>query len=267
MKISNSPVNNSGAPAPLRGTIKMAVVTACAAGIFAASTFANPISVRPLRGNYCSAMAPQGWFVKAENAQRVAFGADLVSGDGMLGVGYSVFGGGTLTGLRGYETPDRAVAMSLGTRLGNLRQLASNVFLAEYGTNVFHGVAFYEVFPAGRGGFMIVLRTATTASRLWRQRAGEATAVARSLHCNVPMVKAAPDPPSLNGQGKRAGGNREDDTYYNQWLEKEYYHNPKTGENVWVSPSTDYHQTGPEGPGYYGVDGNNTIKLDPGYRY
>jgi hypothetical protein len=242
------------------------VVLTFAAGVFAASAVANPIAVRPLRGNYCSAMAPQGWFVKAENAQRVAFGADLVSGDGMLGVGYSVFGGGTLTGMRGYETPDRAVAMSLGTRLGNLRQLASNVFLAEYGTNVFHGVAFYEVFPAGRGGFMIVLRTATTASRLWRQRAGEAAAVARSLHCNVPMVKAAPDPPSLNGNGRRAGGNREDDTYYNQWLDKEYYHNPKTGENVWVSPSTDYHQTGPEGPGYYGVDGNNTIKLDPGYR-
>src|SRR5258708_3294776 len=212
-------------------------------------------------------MGPQGWFVKAENPQRVAFGGDLVSGDGMLSAGYSVFGGGALTGVRGSETTDRAVAAWLGVRLGNLRQLASNVFLGEYGTNVYHGVAFYEVFPAGRGGFMIVLRTAATPTGAWRQRAGEAAAVARSLHCNVPITKAAPDPPALNGQGKRAGGNtRDDDTYYNQWLDKEYYHNPKTGENVWVSPSTDYRQNGPEGPGYYGTYGNSTIKLDPGYR-
>ncbi len=254
-------------PSPLGRALKALVFTACAAGVFDASALANPITVRPIRGNYCYAMGPQGWFVKGENPQRVAFGADLLNGDGTLSASYSVFGGGTLSGMRGYETPDRAVASWLSTRgLGNLRQLAPNVFLGEYGTNAYHGVAFYEVFPAGRGGFMIVLRTAA-ATRIWRQRAGEAAAVARSLHCNVPATKAAPDPPSLNGQGRRGGGNtREDDTYYNQWLDKEYYHNPKTGENVWVSPSTDYRQNGPEGPGYYGTYGNSTIKLDPGYR-
>ena len=98
---------------------------------------------------------------------------------------------------------------------------------------------------------MIVLRTAATPAGQFRQREGEAAAVARSLHCNVPAVKPAPDPPSLNGSGHRAGeSHRDDDTYYNQWLDKEYYHNPKTGENVWVSPSTDYQQTGPDGPLY-----------------
>jgi hypothetical protein len=52
---------------------------------------------------------------------------------------------------------------------------------------------------------------------------------------------------------------------YNTWLEMEYYHNPQNGENYWVSPSENYSQTGPDGPGYYATYGNSLIKLDPGY--
>src|SRR4051794_21941180 len=91
-------------------------------------------TVTPIRGNYCTAMGPQGWFVRAENAQRVAFGADLNSGDGLLGASYSIFSAGRLNVVPGSETPDRAVAATLTrfgqvqTRFGNRVQLAANVF-------------------------------------------------------------------------------------------------------------------------------------------
>jgi hypothetical protein len=233
---------------------------------------AAPVAVRPVRGKYCAALAPQGWFVSGENAQRVAFGADLRSGDGRASASYSVFAAGTLNTLRGYETPDRAVAFAISqmgtvpTRYGSRRQLGPSEFLIEFQNSGIHGLAFYQVFPAGRGGYMIVMREAATAIAVWRQRGSEASAVVRSLHCNVPSVPAAADPPSLNRRAGSATGNKEEDTSYNQWLDKEYYHNPTTGENYWVSPSQDYQKDGPAGPGYYAPFGNSYVKLDPGRR-
>jgi len=241
-----------------------------------------PVTVRPFRGKYCSAFGPQGWAVVAENAQRVAFGADFSSSDGRVIAGYSIFGGGSLTHLRGAETPDRAVAHNLTrggtlpTRFGTKSQIGPNVFLLEFQSAVTHGVAFWQVIPAGSGGFMIVLRTAGTAATpgLWQTRGAEAMAVARSLRCHVPNVPPAPDPPGLNRTGSNrpkanssgsSGGEGDPDTLYNQWLDKEYYHNSQTGENFWVSPSHDWVKDGPEGPGYYAPHGNTIVKLDPGY--
>jgi len=238
-----------------------------------------PIAVRPVRGKYCVAFAPAGWAVVAENAQRVAFGADLSSGDGRAAAGYSVFAAGTLSHMRGTETPDGAVAYSLSrmgrlpTQFSNKKQLAQNTFLVEFQNSVSHGVAFYEVFPSGNGGYVIVMRTANSAPADWQKRGMEASAVARSLHCHVPNVPPSPDPPSLNGGGskhKNEGGDGdenggESNSLYNRWLDKEYYHNPRTGENFWVSPSHDWVQNGPDGPGYYAQDGNNMVKLDSGY--
>lgn len=93
-------------------------------------------------------------------------------------------------------------------------------------------------------------------------------AVARSLVCQVPSVPASADPPGLNAKaesGANNGNGDESDTLYNTWLVREYYHNPQNGENYWVSPSENYSQTGPDGPGYYSTFGNSLIKLDPGY--
>ena len=232
-----------------------------------------PIAVVPFHGQYCGSVGPRGWVVLAENAQRVAFGADFSSADGKASAGYSVFAAGTLNTLPGNETPDRAVVRTLTqmgtipTRFGNRQQLGPNVFLISYQTAAYEGMAFYQAFPAGRGGYMVVLRTAVTNAGGWRSRGSEASAVARSLRCQVPNVPAAPDPPSLNAKAKRGGenGGGEEDSLYNQWLDKEYYHNPQTGENFWVSPSHDWVKNGPEGDGYYAQHGNSIIKLESGY--
>jgi len=233
---------------------------------------AAPVAVRPVRGKYCTALAPQGWFVGGENAQRVAFGADLRSGDGRASASYSIFAAGALNTVRGYETPDRAVAMAISqmgtvpTRYGTRWQIGRSEFLIEYQNSGYHGLSYYQVFPAGRGGYMIVMRQAATQIAVWRQRGSEASAVVRSLHCNVPSVPAQADPPSLNRRASSTTGNKEEDSSYNQWLDKEYYHNPQTGENYWVSPSQDYQKDGPAGPGYYAPFGNSYVKLDPGRR-
>jgi hypothetical protein len=83
----------------------------------------------------------------------------------------------------------------------------------------------------------------------------------------VPSVPAPPDPSSLNKKPAAGhdGENGESDSLYNVWLDKEYFHNPKSGENYWVSPSSDYQQSGPQGPGYYATYGNDVIKLESGY--
>ena len=232
-----------------------------------------PVKVQPFRGQYCGSVGPPGWAVIAENPQRVAFGADLMSADGMAFAGYSIFSAGPMAPM-GLDTPDRAVAATLtgfGTtpaQFGPRQQLGPNVFMIEYKTATNHGVAFYEVFPAGEVGNMIVMRTAGTGNSpgQWNKRREEAFAVARSLHCQVPSVPPSPDPPELNHKSRSNSDNGdESDTLYNTWLEMEYYHNSQTGENYWVSPSHDYSETGPDGPGYYAPYGNSMVKLDPGY--
>jgi hypothetical protein len=230
-----------------------------------------PTAVQLVRGKYCVAYAPQGWRVTAENPQRIAFGADMLSGNGLAHAGFSVSGGGATAARRGVETPDRVVANSLSaggrwpTRFGVKKQLGPNVFLIDYQNSVSRGVVWYEVFPA----FVIVARQANSAPGAWDRVGAEASAVARSMHCNVPSVAPAPDPPGLNPKpkSKPAGdtGKSEDDSLYNQWLDKEYYHNSETGENFWVRPSHDWVKDGPEGPGYYAQHGNRLVKLVPGY--
>jgi hypothetical protein len=254
-------------------TAASVVALLCTSSFAATAPRPRPVSVAGFRGQYCMSMGPRGWAVVAENPQRVSFGADMLSGDGKAAAGYAIFGAGTMAPMPGFDTPDRAVATNL-SRLGQIRvqfgqrqQIDRNVFTLPYRTVDTEGLAYYQVIPAQRGGYMVVLRTAYTALGFWQQRGPEASAVARSLRCNVPSMPPAPDPPSLNSKpAPKAGGEEgESDSLYNQWLDKEYFHNPVSGENFWVSPSTDYQQSGPQGPGYYAQHGNDIIKLQSGY--
>ncbi len=203
----------------------------------------------------------------AENPQRVAFGADFSSADNKATAAYAIFPAGSINTLPGNETPERAVATwltQMGTvriRFGQRQQVAPNIFFISYEAAAFQGAAYYQVFPAGRGGYMVLMRTANTRLGAWQSRGAEASAAARSAHCQVPNVPTAADPPSLNAKVKSGEG----DSLYNRWLEKEYYHNSETGENFWVSPSQDWNANGPSGAGYYAPHGNGLVKLEPGY--
>lgn len=232
-----------------------------------------PVHVIPFQGQYCASLAPQGWFVVAENAQRSAFGADFSSADGKATAGFSIFPAGTIGSIPGSQTPDGAVAASLSSmgsvrlQFGQRMQLGPNVFLVSYRAAQFQGAAFYQVIPEGRGAYLIVMRSANVAAGYWGARGPEASAVARAVRCQVPNVPASPDPPSLNAKPRRGGAAEtgEGDSFYNQWLDKETYDNAATGENFWVIPSRDWQQNGPNGPGYYAKHGNSIVKLESGY--
>ena len=225
-----------------------------------------PMQVIAFHGQYCHSMGPRGWAVIAENPQRSAFGADSLSPDGKAYAGYSIFPTAAIPGM---DSPDRAVAFQLSemgmhpATLGRRQQLAPNTYAVAYRNDKNEGMAFYEVFQF-QGSSVILMRQAATSLGGWRTRGPEASAVARSMHCNVPSVPAAPDPPSLNHKPKTSASG-EQDSEYNVWLEKEYYHDPQSGQNYWVSPSTDWNQNGPQGPGYYTKNGNDITKLQSGY--
>jgi hypothetical protein len=93
------------------------------------------------------------------------FRADVIDASGAAYAGYFIFAGGS-SGIRGTETPDRAVAYqftsfgSTQVRFGNRQPLGPNAYLIEYQSATNHCVAFWQVIPAGQGSFMIVIRTA-----------------------------------------------------------------------------------------------------------
>jgi hypothetical protein len=232
----------------------------------------SPQPVWAIRGQYCAGFAPEGYFIAGENPQGTSFGADVHRRDGRGGASYAVFGGGPMTSLPALATPESAVATIVSnmgqtpTRFGNAQPVEPGVMAVPFQQPVANGVALYRVLPVP-GGFIIVLREAMGAPDLWARSAAELTAVARSLRCNVPTVPTAADPPARNlpRSSHRSSSGDEGNSQYNPWLGREYYHDRRTGQNFWVSPSQDWSETGPEGAGYYIHNGNDTTKLDSGY--
>ncbi|MGH8651749.1 MAG: hypothetical protein ACREYE_05990 [Gammaproteobacteria bacterium] len=111
---------------------------------------------------------------------------------------------------------------------------------------------------------VLVMRTAGTASAGWEEYGATAAAVARSIRCNVPLRPSGADWTS-ESPSARARGEDEGDPGYSRWLEMENYHDASTGQNYWVSPSRDWNENGPQGPGYYTSIGNDTRLLESGY--
>ncbi len=103
------------------------------------------------------------------------------------------------------------------------------------------------------GGYVLITRVRRD---LWASHGAQAVAVALSIRC-LRSLQPSPDP------GKSRGEDQLESTY-NQQLGMEYAHDPATGENYWVNHSTDWLETGPEGPGYYKRSGNDRRKLVPG---
>jgi hypothetical protein len=233
-----------------RSLANAALMLAFSTQVVTAQTRPSPLPVVSFHGQYSASMGPHGWAVTSENPQSFAFGADFLSSDGKAGAGFSVFPTGAINPTPGFSSADTAVAATLsnmGMRritFGPKHQLAQNIYAVSFRLPESEGVAYYQVIPVPNGA-MVTLRTATTLTGYWPSRGAEASGVARSLHCTVPSIPSSPDPASLNAK-RKAGG--EGDSEYNVWLEKEYYHDPATGQNYWVSPSSDWEQNGRRAP-------------------
>ncbi len=129
------------------------------------------------------------------------------------------------------------------------------------------GVVLYKIFPGDNINFNYIeaVRFALTKSNLWDQKGELVAGVAASISCNTIYVPhESPSLPKRASLKSSTSKDKKDDYGYNPQLGTEYCHNPKTGENFRVSPSINWSENGPDGPGYYGTSGNETIKMSPG---
>ncbi len=118
--------------------------------------------------------------------------------------------------------------------------------------------------PAGYG---LIMRIAIGSARDPRS-VGVAGAVAAATRCQSithpsdgPVYHAPRDD---HGTGRTGdGGDGDLAGTYNAQLGTGWVHD-SAGNNYNVDVTTDYHATGPDGPGYYRQNGNDLIKLDPG---
>lgn len=251
----------------------LAVASTLVAFITAAQA-AMPVQL--VRGQYCHALAPSGWSFTGENPAGSAFGADILHGDGAAGASYFIVGVSAEMRSspwygRWYATPQQAVLATLsqmGTtplQCGAPRTPQPGLQLMQCRTPQHVGLALYQVFPMAGNGFLLVIRTAATVPGQWARDGEVASAVARSIRCNVPLRPSTADFTSgLSDAGKSRRNKAEGDAEYSRWLGMEHYHDERTGQNYWVSPSRDWNDTGPEGPGYYTRSGGELRKLAPG---
>lgn len=229
---------------------------------------------QPVRSQHCSAMAPQGWAFTGESPPGSAFGADVARNDGAAVASYFLVG--VPAQMRSspwygkwYATPHQAVLATL-SRMGTApiqcsapSAPAPGLQLMQCRTPQYVGLALYQVFPMADSGFVLVIRTAGTAPALWGRDGEIASAVSRSIRCDVPLRPSTADYTSgLSGSGR----SRRDkaDSGYSRWLGMEDYHDPSTGSNYWVSPSTDWSKDCPQGPGYCVNVGGSLRQLEPG---
>ena len=233
-------------------------------------------SAQPLRSQHCSALAPRGWSFTGESPAGSAFGVDVFRQDGAAGASYYVVGVPAEMRTspwygKWYATPYQAVLATL-SNLGQRPLQCSapstpvpGLQLLQCRTPQYVGLALYQVFPTAGNGFVLVIRTAATLPNFWGRDGEIASAVARSIRCNVPLRPSAADyTTGLSGSGKSRRGKGEGDSEYSRWLGMEHYHDPRTGDNYWVSPSVDWSNNCPEGPGYCVNTGGSVRQLVPG---
>jgi hypothetical protein len=243
----------------------------CACGALAAT----PVQV--VNGRFCTASATPGWSVAAENPARSAFGADFARADGAAIASYLIMGVApemrtSPTYQAWYATPEHAVIAQI-TQFGARPMTCSEPRAIVPGSGYFGfecespalaGTAAYKAVDTGDGGYVLIMRTAGGPPSAWNQVRTEATAVARSVQCQVPLLPARTSPDMPSGAGRKPAREDDGDSGYSPWLGMENYHDEATGQNYWVSPSADWNETGPRGPGYYISVGNDVRKLESG---
>jgi len=231
-----------------------------------------------LNGKYCAASSPQGWTVAAERPAGAAFGADLTRLDGAAIASYLIVGvpaqmRSDPTYRKWYGTPEQAVMAQLtqfgskSVSCGRPVELApgSGYMSMACQEQTLRGLVVYKLFNQRDGGYVVLMRMAATPHAAWNRYGKEAVTVARSMVCKVPFspptVNWVTDMPKASRAKKEAA---EGDSEYSPWLGMENYHDASTGQNYWVSPSHNWDETGPQGPGYYTKIGNEVRKLEPG---
>lgn len=252
----------------------LSLLMSCTSLLTSGATQGAGVAVDAIHGRYCTAAAPPDWSVTAENPSGSAFGADFARRDGAGLASYMIFGvppemRASPVYQQWYATPEQGVMAQLtqfGARAMNCSRpsaLGAGYMTMDCQTPGLHGIAAYKVYDTGNGGYVVVLRTAGAPDPNWNRMRAEATAVARSVQCQVPLTSGRYESPLPSASGKRTRGD-DGDSEYSPWLGMETYHDRATGQNYWVSPTHDWDDVGPQGPGYYVTTGSEVRKLEPG---
>jgi len=243
-----------------------------------AARAANPTPVQPVRNQYCHALAPSGWNIVDQDDRGATF--SVASPDRGLTATYGIvaINSGQVAGYYGpqYRTPAAFAQFLASTVAGEPVRPAG--FQPFNGLQVMNfagskrGFVIYRVYPlpADPGGYILSARIAVGRSESDVSMAG---AVAASIECST-SFKAPPGgyaqvhaKSAETGISKRckAGDCGDSDLAgtYNAQLGTGYVHSA-SGTNYLVDVTSDYHATGPDGPGYYRQVGNSLEKLEPG---
>jgi hypothetical protein len=241
---------------------------------------AEPIPVAPIQGQFCHALAPAGWAIVDQDDRGST--VTLASGNGQAKAAYGIMGVASAF-VQGYYGPQYRTPATLAWFLASYvagQQLQASQPQNFMGMQVINlqgtsvvGFSIFRVYPltGDPGGYILSFHTALATSR---QMEGIAGAVAATTTCTTimkpPSGGYAQVEPGQNDVGTssqcKAGNCDESDLAgtYNVQLGTGYVHS-ETGQNYLVDPSTDYHDTGPDGPGYYRQNGNFLEKLTPGW--
>jgi len=220
------------------------------------------IPLRPIQAGYCQAIAPPDWqatatdpkgtMIELSNGAFSAFyfimGVDAMSMQGIPGLGHPALlvQSTVAAGFRG----DPFTQVTPPTPFGDL-------YVQEFDSAQWHGVALYRVYPMPMGGYVVLMRIASGPRPLWPGYGAIAVNVATSTHCRTQLA------PSGGSGGSQRRGSSE--STYNAQLGTEYAHDPDTGELYLMQHSSNWWEAGPDGPGYYkSRPGGGHIRLTPG---
>ena len=240
----------------------------------------GPIPLQPVQGQFCHALVPDGWGITDQDDRGST--VTLASGDGQAKAAYGVMGvgSGLVQGSYGgqYRTP-ATLAWFLASYMAGQQLQASQpqnfmgMQVMNYQGSSVVGFSIFRAYPlAGDpGGYILSFRTALATSR---QLEGIAGAVAATTACSTIMkppeggyAQVQPRQDDVGTSARCKAGACDDSDLagtYNVQLGTGYVHDD-VGRNYLVDPSTDYHDTGPDGPGYYRQNGNFLEKLTPGW--
>jgi len=262
-----------GRPDGSSGTSPTSITTAPGLG--------SPVALNPIGAGQCRTFAPEGWTVADNNPAGTVF--TLVSADRSMIATYAGAGinGGTAQGLlQEAVPPDSFVRKTVGiltsapVAIASAGQTFGAYQVMRFVSGNYAGYVLYYSFalPADPNGYGIVMRIAAGATGDQHSIA-TAGSVAAAIRCQAIVIPQnigeSADVTSSHGTGTSANcaaGNCDDSDLagtYNAQLGTGWVHD-STGRNYNVDVTSDYIANGPQGPGYYKVNGNDVEKLQPG---
>jgi hypothetical protein len=239
----------------------------------------GPVPLQALGQGQCRTFAPAGWRITDANPQGTIFTLSSPDGSMMASYAGTAANSAQVSGVYGdqYRTPENLALYFVSALTNEQAQWTGpeqpvGPYSALTFTSASHSgyVLLYKFqVPADPGGFGIITRIAIGSANDPRS-VGVAGAVAAASRCQAVVVpgRGSDFTPSSGVPDHDTGSVAGDDDStlagtYNAQLGTGWVHDD-AGNNYNVDVTSDYHETGPDGPGYYKQNGNDLIKLTPG---